>query len=118
VAGFPLLTDNHVRQPVIKALRARGWNVVRAVDVLGEENSDEELLAWAAAKGRVFLTSDDGIHAAAHRRLREGRAFRMIYWWAEHRRRMTDGEVVQALERLASRNDAFIYAIEYIKPQS
>jgi hypothetical protein len=31
----------------------------------------------------------------------------MIYWWAEHRRRMSDGEVVQELERLASRADAF-----------
>ena len=31
MAGFPLLTDNHVRQPIIKALRARGWDVVRAV---------------------------------------------------------------------------------------
>ena len=70
MAGLPLLTDNHVRQP---------------------------------------------IHA--HRWLREGRAFRMIYWWAEHRRRMSDGEVVQALERLASRHDAFTYAIEYIKPE-
>jgi predicted nuclease of predicted toxin-antitoxin system len=40
---------------------------VRAVDILGEENDDEELLAWAAANGRVFVTSDDGIHAAAHK---------------------------------------------------
>jgi hypothetical protein len=117
VAGFPPLTDNHVRQPIIKALRDRGWDVVRAVDVLGEENDGEELLAWAVARGRVFVTSDDGVHATAHKWLREGRAFRMIYWWAEHRRRMSDGEVVQALERLASRDDAFTYAIEYIKPE-
>jgi len=41
----------------------------------------------------------------------------MIYWWAEHRRRMSDGEVVQALERLVARADAFAYAIEYIKPE-
>jgi hypothetical protein len=40
----------------------------------------------------------------------------MIYWWAEDRRRMSDGGVVQALERLAARADAFIYAIEYVKP--
>jgi predicted nuclease of predicted toxin-antitoxin system len=117
VAGLPLLTDNHVRQPIIKALQARGWDVVRAVDVFGEENVDEELLAWAAANARVFVTSDHGVHATAHKWLREGRAFRMIYWWAEHRRRMSDGEVVQALERLAARYDAFTYAIEYIKPE-
>jgi hypothetical protein len=86
------------------------------VDVFGEKNIDEELLAWAAAHGRVFVTSDDGIHATAHKWLREGRAFRMIYWWAEHRRRMSDGEVVRSLEALAARDDAFAYAIEYIKP--
>lgn len=114
MAGLPLLTDNHVRQPIVIALRARGWDVVRAVDVFGEKNIDGELLAWAAANGRVFLTSDDGIHATAHEWLREGR---MVYWWAEHRRRMSDGDVVQALERLASRDDAFTYVIEYIKPE-
>lgn len=90
--------------------------MVRAVDVLGEGNDDEELLAWAAAKGRVFVTSDDGIHATAHKWLRGGRPFRMIYWWAEHRRRMSDGDMVQALERLAARPDAFTYSIEYVKP--
>jgi uncharacterized protein (DUF433 family) len=36
---------------------------------------------------------------------------------AEHRRRMSDGEVMQALERLASRGDAFAYATENIKPE-
>jgi hypothetical protein len=71
VAGPPLLTANHVRQPIIKALRAREWDVVRVVDILGEEKDDEELLAWAAADWRVFVTSDDGIHAAAHTWLRE-----------------------------------------------
>ena len=117
MAGLPLLTDNHIRQPIIKALRSRGWDVVRAVDVLGEGNDDEELLAWAAANERVFVTSDDGIHATAHKWLREGRTFRMIYWWAEHRLQMSDGDVVRALERLAARTDAFAYAIEYIKPE-
>ena len=117
MAGFPVFTDNHIRQPIVKALRARGWDVVRAVDTFGERNDDDELLAWAAANGRVFVTSDDGIHATAHEWLRQGRAFRMVYLWAEHRRRMTDGEVVQALERLAARPGAFTYAIEYIKPE-
>lgn len=48
MAGFPLFTDNHVRQQMIKALRTRGWDVVRAVDVFGERNDDADLLAWAA----------------------------------------------------------------------
>jgi ABC-type lipoprotein release transport system permease subunit len=30
VAGFALLTDNHVRDSIIQALRRAGWDVVRA----------------------------------------------------------------------------------------
>lgn len=41
----------------------------------------------------------------------------MVYQWAEHRRRMSDGDLVRALERLAARPDAFAYPIEYIKPE-
>jgi len=114
---FALFTDNHVRQPIIDALRRSGWDVVRAVDLFGERNNDEEIFRYASAQGRAFLTSDQGIHEIAHRWLREGRSFRMIYWWAEHRRRMSDGEVVDAVERLAADPDAFAYVIEYIKPQ-
>jgi hypothetical protein len=117
VAGFRLFTDNHVRRQVIKALKTRGWDVVRAVDMLGESNDDEALLAWATQEGRVFVTSDDGIHAIAHEWLRQGRSFRMVYQWAEHHRTMSDGDVVRALERMAARPDAFSYPIEYIKPE-
>ena len=116
MAGLPLLVDNHVRGQTIKALRSRGWDIVRAVDVFGEGNDDEQLLEYAAREGRVFVTSDDGIHAHAHQWLREGRSFRMVYMWAEHRRRMSDGEVTDALERLAADLNAFAYPIEYIKP--
>ena len=116
MACLPLFVDNHVRGPVIKALRARGWDIVRAVDVFPGKNADEELLEYAAREGRVFVTSDGGIHMIAHRWLKEGRCFRMVYWWAEHRRRMSDGEVASALERLAADPHAFDYPIQYIKP--
>jgi hypothetical protein len=119
VAGrFPLLADNHVRQPIVDALRKAGWDVVRAVDALGEENDDEELLAWSAMTGRVFATCDKGIHRIAHRWLDQGRAFRMVYWWLERYRDMTDGEMVEAFEELARKPHAFAYPIEYIKPQA
>lgn len=116
--GFALLTDNHVRQPIVVALKARGWDVVRGVDVLGERNDDEELLAWAAAEGRVFVTCDKRIHRVAHHWLAEGRSFRMIYWWLERYRQMSDGDIVRALEELAAKPNAFAYPIEYIKPKS
>ena len=54
--GLPLFTDNHVRGPLIKALRQRGRDVARAVDLFGQENDDAELFAYAAKEGRVFLT--------------------------------------------------------------
>jgi hypothetical protein len=53
-ARFAVLADNHVRQPIVEALRRAGWDVVRSVDLFGERNDDEELLAWAAANDRVF----------------------------------------------------------------
>lgn len=114
---FPLFADNQIRQPIVDALRQAGWDVVRAVDLFGERNNDEVIFRHAAGQGRVFLTNDKGIHAIAHRWLREGRSFRMVYWWAEHRRRMSDGDVGEAIERLAAKADAFAYPIEYIKPQ-
>lgn len=72
---FPLLTDNHVRQPIIGALRKAGWDVARVLDVFGERNDDDELLAWASKEGRVFVTSDKGIHAIARKWLDEGDPF-------------------------------------------
>lgn len=118
MAAFPFFTDNHVRQPIVDALRRKGRDVVRAVDVFGQDNDDEELFAYAAREGRVFLTNDEGIHAIAHKWLQAGRSgFRMVYWWAEHRREMTDGDIVRALEELEVRLDAFVYPIEYLKPK-
>jgi hypothetical protein len=117
VAGLPLLTDNHVRQAIVNALMARGWDVLRAVDVLGEGNDDEDLLVWAAEHGRVLVTCDQGIHRNATRWLNEGRAFRMVYWWAEHQSDMSDGDIARALEELAAKPNAFGYPIEYIKPK-
>ncbi len=114
---FPLFVDNQIRQPIVDALRQAGWDVVRAANLFGERNNDEVIFRYVAEQGRVFLTNDKGIHAIAHRWLREGRTFRMVYWWAEHRRRMSDGEVVEAIEYLATKPDAFAYAIVYIKPQ-
>jgi hypothetical protein len=113
---FALVTDNHVRHPIIKALRFAGWDVARAVDLFGERNEDEQIFRYAAEQGRVFLTSDAGIHEIAHRWLCEGRTFRMIFWRAEHRRTMSDGDVVREIERLGRKPAAFVYSIEYIKP--
>jgi predicted nuclease of predicted toxin-antitoxin system len=116
-ACFAVLADNHVRQSIVEALRRAGWDVVRSVDLLGERNEDEELLAWAAANDRVFATCDKRIHRIADRWLTEGRRFRMVCWWLERYRDMTDGDMVEAFEAIAAKPDAFAYPIEYIKPR-
>jgi PIN domain-containing protein len=76
VAGrFALFTDENVDGPLIKGLAARGWDVVRAVDVFGERTDDETLFAYAASHGRVFVTRDRPAEAIAIRWLAEGRTF-------------------------------------------
>lgn len=118
MAGLSVFTDNHVRQQIVEALRSRGWDVVRAIDVFPPGTNDDDLIAYSAQQGRVFLTNDDGIHAIAHRWLAEGRAFRMVYWKAKLLWDMSDGDVVRALESIATKPDAFAYSIEYIhKPK-
>ena len=115
--GLPLFTDNHVRGPLIKALRQRGWDLARAVDLFGQENDDAELFAHAAQAGRVFLTCDEGIQAIAHDWLRRGRTdFRMIYCRMEHHQKMTIGQLLEAIDEVLRKPDAFAYPIEYLKP--
>jgi hypothetical protein len=41
----------------------------------------------------------------------------MVYWWTEHQRELSDGDIAQAIAELAARSDAFAYPIEYIKPK-
>ena len=58
MAGFPVFTDNHVRQPIVEALLHLGWKVVRSVDAFGEGTADNVLFAYAAKEGLAFVTSD------------------------------------------------------------
>jgi len=118
VAGFPLLTDNHVRQQIVEGLRVRGWDVVRAIDAFPEGTDDEVLFEYAAKQRRVFVSSDEPAQEIPKRWLREGRGFRgMACWPQKHHQRMTDGDFIAALEELAANPDAFAYPIQYIKPR-
>jgi hypothetical protein len=57
VAGrFPLHTDVH--QPLIKALRERGRDIVRAIDACLEGTKDEVLFEHAVRENLVFVTND------------------------------------------------------------
>ena len=116
--ALSLFTDNHVRGDLIKALRRKRWDVDRAVDHFGQENDDADLFAHAAKEGRVFLTCDEAIHVIAHDRLRQGRTdFRMIYCTMERQQEMTVGELLEAIEEILHKPNAFAYPIEYVKPR-
>jgi hypothetical protein len=42
MAGLlPLLTDEHISRALVEGLRARGWDVLRAVDVFGQRTGDD-----------------------------------------------------------------------------
>lgn len=116
--GFPLFTDNHVRQQIVEGLRRRGWDVVRSIDVFPEATDDAILFAYAAEHGRALVTCDQGIHAIANRHLKAGLPFRMVVWRLERFREMSDGDFVQAFETLAQDASAFTYPIEYLKPSA
>ena len=61
---FRLLADEHWSKAHIKAARETGWEVLRVVDVLRHKTEDPELLAYCAAHGCVWITSDE--HAMGH----------------------------------------------------
>jgi hypothetical protein len=119
VAGrFPLLTDIHVHDALVEALRRAGWDLLRAVDLLPSNAGDEALFAYAAEHDRVFVTNDRPLEAIAIRWMREGRGFRgLVCWPQKHYRVMTDGELAQAFDEIAASANAFAYPIEYIKPK-
>jgi len=119
VAGrFPLLTDENVLGPLIEGLRARGWDLVRTVDVFGERSVDETIFAFAAEHGRVLASTDRDCLAIAGRWIQEGKPFRLIYWHPGRHQRGPIGPLIDAFEALAAKPTAFACAIEYLKPKT
>ena len=115
---FPLLTDEHIRQPLIKALISDGWDVLRAVDAFPEGTDDEILFEYAAKKGRVFVSCDEPAQKIPRRWLREGRPFRgMICWPLRHHRRMSERDFLRAFEDLANEEEPFAWGVRHITPK-
>jgi hypothetical protein len=120
VAGrFALFVDEHVHGPLVEGLTRLGWDVERAVDAFGQRTDDDRLFAYAAEKGRVFVTNDEPAEAIAIRWLAVGQPFRgLICWVQEHQRRMTVGDLIKAFEELAAKDDPFQpYPIVHIRPK-
>ena len=115
---FPLLTDEHIRQPLIETLISYGWDVLRAVDVFPEGTDDEILFEYAARHGRVFVSCDEPAQKIPRRWLEEGRAFRgMICWPMRHHRRMSEGDFLRAFEDLANEAEPFAWGVRHISPE-
>jgi hypothetical protein len=117
VAGrFPVLTDACVNDHFVGALRDRGWDVVRAIDLYPEKTKDEVLFERAAADDRVFVTNDRPAEAIAIRWLRERRRFRgMVAWPVESYEHRSIGDLALDFEALAKQQDPFAYPVRHLK---
>lgn len=116
---FPLYTDAHVQQALVDALLDRGWDVVRAIDVLPEKTLDELHFEYAASQGRILVTNDMPSEAVAIEWLRSGRSFRgLILWPQVYYQLMTTGDFLRRFDLLAAADeDPFeSYPIIHIKP--
>lgn len=119
---FPLLADEHIPRSLVLALRRRGWTVVRVVDLepeLGQGADDEQVFAHAVERGYVVLSSDERALWRPRRYREQGRSFAgMLCWPKRHRDRMTVGEAVEVLERIALEDDPFAYGYRFIQPRA
>jgi hypothetical protein len=119
VAGrFPLYTDTDIDGPVVKALRAAAWDVLRGIDAYPERTRDDIHFAHAAQEGRVLVSNDIDMKAIAVAWFVEGRSFPGLVWWPRSRYAvMSPGDFVAAFEELARQGDPFAaYPIVHIKP--
>ena len=113
---FPVLTDACVNDHLVRALRDRGWDVVRAIDLYPERTRDEVLFEHAAADDRVFVTNDRPAEAIAIRWLQQGRPFRgMVAWPVEAYEHRRVGDLVEDFEGLAKEPDPFAYPVRHLR---
>ncbi len=117
---FPLLIDEHVSGALVQALQRRGWNVVRVVDLtseLGQGADDSEVFAYATEHGYVVLSSDERALWRPGKLRAQGDPFPgMLCWPQRHRDRMTIGEAVDAIEKMALEDDPFLSGIRFLRP--
>ena len=81
---FPLYTDADVHGPLIDALRARGWDVVRAIELYLQGTADDTHFDGAAKESRVLVSNDKDMEVIANRWLAEGRPFRGLILWPHY----------------------------------
>jgi predicted nuclease of predicted toxin-antitoxin system len=115
---FPLLTDEHISRALVEGLRARGWDVLRAVDVFGQGADDSVLFGYALQHGRVVVTTDRDFEKTAVRWMREWKDVpRVIIWAQEHQRAMSEGDFLREFDALAAAVDPLAYPVYHVKPR-
>lgn len=113
---FPVYTDADIHGPIVGGLIDRGWNVLRAVDARPEGTDDIDHSELAASLGRVLIANDKHMKAIAERWIEEGRSFPGLIWWPRTAYAvMSNAEILDAIEDLATKPGAFTYRIEFIK---
>lgn len=115
---FRLLTDENIPGRLIDALKQRGWDVVRAIDVFGQQTVDERIFTYAAEDDRALATTDQDHLAIGRRWLQQARSFRLIFWHQSRQRRVRVSDVAEAFDALAAKQDAFASCIEYLNIRS
>jgi len=111
VAGrFPLYTDADVHGPLILALRGRGWDVVRAIDLYPQGTADAVHFEHAARENRVLISNDQDMEGIANRWLAEGRPFRGLILWPQE---ALQAELVSRIEALS---EPFPHPVIHLRP--
>jgi hypothetical protein len=117
VAGrFRLYTDADIHGPFVHALKRKGWELVRAVDVYPEGQNDRTHFERAAKEGRVLVSNDLDQIRIAQEWILSGRPFAgPVTWRKAQERQATPAEIADAFDALARENDPFRpYPIVYL----
>ena len=110
---FKILTDEHWSKGHIKAAREAGWEVTRIVDVLEQRTKDPEVLAYCAAQGLVWITSDERAKGHVTEWLSSSKTVPGVII-VPQRHRLTPGGLVGFLEHLASERTPFAGVIRFL----
>jgi hypothetical protein len=106
--------DVHIPQAITDQLRARGVDVLTAIEDGADQLPDDELLERARSVGRPLFTHDIRFKALAEDWQRQGRPFAGLMFG--HQRGGTIGQYVRDLELIAKGSEPidWLNTVEYL----
>lgn len=114
---FKLITDEHWSKAHVKAAREAGWEVVRVVDILGQQAKDSSILAYCETHGYVWVTSDKRSQPEITEWIKSGRTVPGVIIGVERRKRITPGRFLRFLQELATEDVPFAGIIRFVTPE-